>query len=446
MIEVIDAFWRSAVSFVWGLPLVIALAGSACYFAWVSRFMPLRYLGHALALLSGRFERDTDAGEISHFRALSAALSGTIGMGNIAGVAIAISIGGSGAVFWMWVAGTLGMATKFFTCTLSCLYRKPDASGVMQGGPMYFIEVGLGPRYKPLAMMFAAFGMIGCLGIFQGNQLANLLANEFELPQIVTGLAAAVVVGAVVIGGITRVGKVAATIVPLMCVLYLLGGAVVVIDHWERVPQMLVAIVVGAFDPSAGLGGAAGIAFREVLVTGVKRAVFSNEAGVGTEAMAHGAARTSEPVREGLVAMLGPVIDTHIVCTVTALVILLGTTPDADVAGVVITARAFEASMPGLGGSVLIVVFTLFAVTTMITYAYYSVKCACYLLGERWGKRFIYVYLGTLPLFATVTPKISVNIIDTVYGLMVVPTLTATVLLAPRVMEASRDYFERQFG
>ena len=435
-------FWSEAVGWVWGLPLVVTLAGAGVYFTVISQLTPLRYLLHAFAILSGRFDRRGAPGEISHFRALSAALSGTIGMGNIAGVAIAITAGGSGAVFWMWVAGALGMATKFFTCTLSCLYRKPDENGVMQGGPMYYIEVGLGPRFKPLAWLFAGCGMVGCLGVFQSNQLASLIAAEWSIEPTWTGIAAMLIVGSVVIGGVARVGQVAGYLVPAMCVGYLLGCTVVIIDHLDRVPAVLAAIVTGAFDPTAALGGAAGLTVKEILVTGVKRAVFSNEAGVGTEAMAHGAARTAEPVREGLVAMLGPLIDTHIVCTLTALVILTSGVAVHD-AGVVMTANAFEGSMPGFGAPMLVVIFSLFAVTTMITYAYYSVKCARYLLGYAIGDRFVYVYLALIPLAAMWEPSTTVNIVDTFFALMVIPNLVATVLLAPKVLAASADYFQR---
>ena len=441
-----EAFWAEAVAIVWGLPLVILLALSGAYFTVISRLIPLRHARHAFAVLAGRYDRDSSApGEISHFRALSAALSGTIGMGNIAGVASAIAAGGSGAVFWMWVAGAFGMATKFFTCTLACMYRKPDSAGVMQGGPMYFIEVGLGPRFKPLAIMFSACGMVGCLGLFQSNQVANLLAAQWSMPPLATGLGAMALVGVVVVGGSVRVGRVAGVLVPLMCLVYLAGAAVVVIDHLAEVPAILTAIVHGAFSPEAGIGGAAGLTVKEILITGVRRAVFSNEAGVGTEAMAHGAARTSEPVREGLVAMLGPFIDTHVICTVTAIVILSSSVAPAD-AGVVMTAAAFEASMPGFGGDLLSVVFALFALTTMITYAYYSVKCARYLLGEKVGGLFVYVYLVTLPLAAITSQSMTVNLIDTTYALMAIPNLIATVLLAPRVLSASQDYFSRHGG
>ncbi|MGR8918215.1 MAG: alanine/glycine:cation symporter family protein [Gammaproteobacteria bacterium] len=437
-----EAFWAAAVTFVWGLPLVVLLAGAGLGFTVVSRLAPLRHFGHAIGLVTGRHGAESGPGELSHFRALSAALSGTIGMGNIAGVAIAIATGGSGSVFWMWVAGGLGMATKFFTCTLACLYRKPDSRGVMQGGPMYFIEVGLGPRFRPLAVMFAACGMIGCLGVFQSNQAAQVLEAEWGMPPLAWGVGAMLVVGAVVLGGTRRVGRVAAILVPAMCGVYLLGGAVVVVDHLERVPAVLTAIVAGAFEADAALGGVAGLTVKEILVTGVKRAVFSNEAGVGTEAMAHGAARTAEPVREGLVAMLGPFIDTHLVCTLTALVILTSSVPAAE-AGVVMTAAAFEVSMPGFGGNLLAGIFALFALTTMITYAYYSVKCSTYLFGERVGPKFVYVYLVLVALAAVWSPSMTVNMVDTAFALMVIPTMTASVLLAPRVLEAMRDYFER---
>ena len=440
--EAFSAFWSQAVGLVWGLPLVVMLGSAGLYFTVISRLAPLRHIGHAFAILSGRYDRARDPGEISHFRALSAALSGTIGMGNIAGVAIAITVGGSGAVFWMWVAGALGMATKFFTCTLSCMYRKPDAQGVMQGGPMYYIEVGLGRRFRPLAVVFAACGMVGCLGVFQSNQLANLLAEQWSITHLATGLAAMLIVGTVVIGGAARVGRVAGLLVPAMCIGYLLGAVVVILDNAAQVPAVLTAIVAGAFDADSALGGAAGLTVKEILVTGVKRAVFSNEAGVGTEAMAHGAARTNEPVREGLVAMLGPFIDTHVVCTLTALVILTsGVAPHE--AGVVMTAQAFESSMPGFGAAVLGVIFTLFAVTTMITYAYYSIKCARYLFGHERGGHFVYFYLVLIPLAAVWSPATTVNMVDTAFALMVIPNLIATVLLAPRVVSASVEYFSK---
>lgn len=437
-----DTFWADAVGIIWGLPLVLMLGAAGVYFTIISRALPLRQAKQAFVILGGRYDKSSDPGEITHFQALSTALSATIGMGNIAGVAVAITMGGSGAVFWMWVAGALGMATKYFSCTLSCLYRRRDEDGVWQGGPMYYIELGMGPRFKPLAIMFALSGMVGCLSIFQANQLARLMANQWSIAHALTGITAMIIVGVIVIGGVGRIARVTGYAVPAMCLLYLIGSLIVVIDHADQVPHVLYAIVFGAFDPAAMIGGGAGIAFKEILVTGVKRAVFSNEAGVGTAALAHGAARTAEPVREGLVAMIGPFIDTHLVCTLTALVILTsGVAPHE--AGVVMTALAFETSMPGIGSRVLTLVFTLFALTTMISYAYYSQKCARYLFGKKHGSHFIYVYLALLPCGAIWHPTTTINIIDCAFALMVIPNLIACVYLAPKVLAATQDYFRR---
>ena len=429
---------------IWGLPLVLLVVAAASYFAYLSRLLPFLRLRHTWDLLRGRFGNPDDPGEIPHFQALSAALSGTIGMGNIAGVAIAISMGGAGAIFWMWVAGLLGMCTKFFTCTLACMYRREDEDGIAQGGPMYFIETGLGPNFKPLALMFAICGMVGCLPLFQANQLAGLLQAEWDVDRTVTGLVATVFVGAVILGGIKRVGVATSRLVPGMFILYFFSSMLVIVAHYEVIPALFADIFRAAFGSQAILGGAAGLTFKEVLVTGIKRAVFSNEAGVGTEAMAHGAAQTREPVREGLVAMLGPFIDTIIVCTLTALVILSAdVTPSGN--GVAMTADAFEQTMPYLGSVVLLVTFSLFAVSTMITYSYYTVKCARYLLGKRIGSRYVYVYLLLIPVAANWSQVTAVNIIDTAFALMVIPTLTATILLAPKVVEEMRRYF-RELG
>ena len=425
----------------WGLPLVFLIAGTALYFAFLCRLLPFLRLRHSFDLLRGKFSNPADPGEIPHFQALSSALSGTIGMGNIAGVAIAISMGGPGAIFWMWVAGLLGMCTKFFTCTLACMYRQQDEDGIAQGGPMYFIEMGLGPKFRPLAFMFAICGMVGCLPLFQANQLAGLLQAEWDVDRTITGLIATVFVGIVILGGIRRVGIATSRLVPIMFILYFISSMLVIVSHYEIIPDLFADIFRAAFGGQAILGGAVGLTFKEVLVTGVKRAVFSNEAGIGTEALAHGAAQTREPIREGLVAMIGPFIDTIIVCTLTALVIL-----SADVTasgnGVAMTADAFEQTMPYLGSVVLLFTFSLFAVSTMISYSYYSVKCARYLLGKRIGSQYVYIYLLLIPVAANWNQATAVNIIDTTFALMVIPTLTATTLLAPKVTEEMRRYFK----
>ncbi len=437
-----EQFWSIVVDLFWGLPLVVFILATGFYFSYISRLKPLTGFFHAFAILTGKYDRKNVPGELSHFQALTVALSGTIGMGNIAGVAIAISMGGAGAVFWMWVAGLFGMVIKFFTCTLSCLYRKQDEDGIEQGGPMYFIECGLGKRFKPLAILFAMAGLIGCIPMFQVNQLASLLQNEFSIAPFYTGIAALLIIGVIIIGDIKRVGKVTANIVPFMFLAYIISSLIVITINMDAIPTILRDIYYSAFGKEAVYGGATGLVFKEVLVTGIKRAIFSNEAGVGTEAMAHGAAQTKEPVREGLVAMLGPFIDTHIVCTCTALVIL-SSSVYTDVSGVVMTAMSFNQTLPGIGDMIVYLVFILFALSTMITYSYYSLKCARYLFGKRIGNKYIFVYLAIMPLCAIWTQTTIINIIDTMFALMVLPTLLATILLAGKVIDEMHRYFDK---
>ena len=320
-------------NWLWGFPLLYLLIGGGLYFTIYSRFVPFFYLRHSIQILRGTYNNANDPGEINHFQALCSALSGTVGMGNITGVAVAIVQGGPGALFWMWICALLGMATKFFTCSLAVMYRGTDQTGQVQGGPMYFITEGLGKKWKPLAMAFCFFGLFGCLPMFQSNQLTAIVSEMFFKPndwfvdssQNVTltgqglfGLLLAIFVGVVILGGIQRIGKVAATLVPFMVILY--GGCalIIIIMHASQIPEAFRLIITDAFTGQAVTGGVLG----SVISIGVRRAAFSNEAGMGTEAMAHGAAKTKEPIREGLVAMLGPMIDTLIVCTITGLVII----------------------------------------------------------------------------------------------------------------------------
>jgi AGCS family alanine or glycine:cation symporter len=441
-LEVFSKFWSSAVDIAWGLPLVILLITAGIYFTVAGRFVPFRRLGHAVDILRGKFDNPDDPGEISHFHALSSALSATIGMGNIAGVAIGVSLGGPGAVFWMWIAGLVGMSTKFFTCTLACLYRKKDERGIEQGGPMYFIEVGLGKYFKPLAVMFALCGMVGCLAMFQANQLSGLLHKDWGILRPITGIACSVIVAIVILGGIVRVGKVTSKVVPAMFAIYVAAASYVILNNVEAVPQILKLIVSSAFGGEALIGGGTAVVFKEVLINGIKRAAFSNEAGIGTAPMAHGAAKTKEPVREGLIAMLGPFLDTNIVCTMTALVIL-STGVGAAEDGVVMTVTAFERAMPGFGRYLMTAVIVLFSVSTMLSYSYYSLKCSRYLFGYRFGELYVYIYIASLFFAAIWSQEIVINILDTAFAMMAIPTLVSTLLLSPKVVRATRDYFRR---
>lgn len=440
--EFLENFWASAVDIAWGLPLVVLLISAGIFFTLAGKFLPFRGIRHAFDILRGKLDDPNDPGEINHFQALSSALSATIGMGNISGVAIAVTLGGPGAIFWMWIAGLVGMSTKYFTCSLATMYRKKDERGIDQGGPMYYIEVGLGRWAKPLAIMFAVFGMVGCLAMFQSNQLSGLLNDYWAIPRWSIGIVCALIVGTVILGGIVRVGKVTSRVVPAMCVIYIVAAMYIIVSNLPIVPDLLKSIVASAFGGKALIGGGTAVAFREVLVNGIKRAAFSNEAGIGTAPMAHGAAKTKEPVREGLIAMLGPFLDTNLVCTMTALVILATGVPAAE-DGVVTTVNAFEQGMPGFGLYVMTLVIMLFSISTMISYSYYSLKCSRYLFGYKFGNYYVYVYIISLFFAAVWSQSMVINILDTCFAMMAIPTLLSTLLLSPRVVRATRDYFKR---
>jgi AGCS family alanine or glycine:cation symporter len=431
---------------VWGLPLLFLLLGGGAFLAVLARGQPFLRVGHAIALLRGKHEIDVRAaGQISHFQALSTALSSTIGLGNIGGVAIAISQGGPGAVFWMWIAAFLGMATKFFTCTLAVMYRDGD-----RGGPMYYIEKGLGPKWRWMAVAFSVFGMMGCLAMFQTNQLAEILAagyapegGEMRL-RIGVGVVSAAVVAVVIFGGLKRIANVASTLVPVMCAIYLVAVLGIIGLNIAELPATFVLIVHAAFNPEAALGAGSGLTFLLVLRTGIKRAAFSNEAGVGTAPMAHGAARTHEPVREGLVAMLGPFIDTIIVCSLTAFAILLAGDWNVEgVSGVSMTMTAFESSFGAPGKLLLTIVVLMFSFSTMFGYSYYGRTCFEYLFGNERSWIYNVIFVVTLFIGAVLSASFVVDLLDTSFGLMAFPNMLATIILAPRVVTAAKDYFRR---
>lgn len=438
------------VGIVWGPPLVLLLVGGGIFFCLHSGFLPYRYLGRSFQLLARRADRD-EPGQLSHFQALSTALSGTLGMGNVAGVALAISMGGPGAVFWMWMSALLGIATKFYTCTLAVMYRGRDSEGQWQGGPMYVIREGLGRRWLPLAVFFAVAGMLGTMPMFQVNQLVAILRTTFGESagwasadnhfafDLTVGLVLAGLVLAVAWGKLARLGHVTSVLVPAMVGGYLLLTLMTLVLHIQEVPAALALIFTDAFSGQAVAGGALGT----VIVVGVRRAAFSNEAGIGTEAMAHGAAKTREPVREGLVAMLGPVIDTLLVCTCTALVILVsGDWADGDLDGIALTASAFERLFPAGGPWILAVLAALLSMSTVFTFWYYGSKCLGFLVGARYQHHYIWFYLLLVVAGAVTSLNVVISLIDTMYALMAIPTMTSALLLAPKVKAAARAYFD----
>jgi AGCS family alanine or glycine:cation symporter len=435
----------------WGPWLLILLLGGGIYFIFLSRFLPFRYLSHSLALLSGKYDKE-GPGEISHLQALSSALAGTIGMGNIAGVAVAITVGGPGAVFWMWVTAILGITTKFFTCTLSVMYRGEDSEGNIQGGPMYVITEGLGKKYSWLAVFFCVAGVIGCLPMFQTNQLVQTMRELIFLEQgwirqdqttefnFITGVVLAAIVAMVILGGLSRISKVVSRLVPIMSLLYVGIAFYILLMNWSEVPHYLMLIVTDAFTGMAAAGGAIGT----VIATGIRRGAFSNEAGIGTEAMAHGAARTGEPVREGLVAMLGPIIDTLVICTATALLILMtGAWQGNDASGVTITSIAFETALPGYGSFLLIVCIFFFSISTIFSYSYYGSKCLGFLIGAERKHYYNYLVILMTIVASMLSLDAMVGLIDGAFALMAIPTMTSTIILAPKVMSAAKAYFAK---
>ncbi len=445
--DLISAFAR----FAWGPVVLVLLVGGGCFFFAYSRLIPFRYFGHAVKILSGRYDSASDPGQVSHFQALSSALASTIGMANIAGVAVAIQTGGPGTVFWMWICALAGIATKFFTCTLAVQFRGPDSRGEIQGGPMYVIVHGLGARWRPLAVFFSVCALCGTLPMFQVNQLVQIARETVATPlgwvsdpsqawrfNLALGAAIAAVAGAILAGGIQRIGKVASRMVPGMVVLYMGCGAVILSLNAGKIPASISAILSDAFTGEAVAGGAV----WAVLVTGIRRAAFSNEAGIGSEALAHGAAKTDQPAREGLVAMLGPIIDTLIICTSTALIVLCtGTWTDASLQGVSVTAASFEQVLPGAGTYVLFICILFFSFTTTLSCGYYGEKSLGFLIGAERQRVYKYIYVGAILIAAVASHTAVLDFIDGMYGFMAIPTMTSSLLLAPRVMREARRYF-----
>ncbi len=448
--DTIDSFMAELANILWGTPLVILLLGGGFYFSIISRLAPFTYLLHAIDILFGKYDSDDDPGQITHFQALSSALSSTVGMGNIAGVAVAIHTGGPGSIFWMWCTAILGMSTKFFTCTLALMYRGKDDNGEIQGGVMYYIEEGLGKKYKPLALMFGLSGLIGCTIFFQANQLSQIIREYFYdavgifqeenfLGDLVTGFIVAIIVAAVIFGGIKRIANVASRMVPIMVGIYLVAAIFIIGKNIYNVPSIFSLIIKDAFSGNAIAGGAIGT----MISIGVRRGLFSNEAGSGTETMAHGAAKTKEPVREGLVAMLGPFIDTIIVCSITAIVILLSGVYTQELNGVSMTVSAFENELGILGKILIMIAVITFSLSTMFGYSYYGRKCTSYLFGTKWKPVYNWFYVIMIILASTISIDIAINFMDSAFALMVIPTMISTILLAPKVLKESKRYFNQ---
>lgn len=447
---------------IWTPVLFLLILGGLFFFIY-SRFIQYKYLGHAIAILRGKFDDPNNPGQISAYEALSTALASTVGMGNIAGVAAAISIGGPGALFWMWVTAFVGMSTNFFTSTLSVMYRGKDSDGQIQGGPMYVIREALGKKWHPLAVLFCICCMMGCLPSFQANQLTqaiidigipsesirqatfNFLGFEISTPKLIVGTILMIISAVVIIGGIQRIGSWAGKMVPLMIVLYLFSVLAILVVHIDQVPHYFMMIISDAFAANhfhgqPALGGILG----GLIVTGVRRASFSNEAGIGTAPMALGASKSKEPIREGLVSMLSPAIDTLLVCSLTALAILVtGVWQTSEADGVTLTATAFESSLGVFGKILLLICAFFFAITSLFSYSYYGNKAISFLAGTKAGRYYDYFYLSTIVLGAILSMQDVMFMIDIAYALMAVPTMLSGFALAPKVLTEAKSYFSR---
>jgi AGCS family alanine or glycine:cation symporter len=452
--ERLNSFIDSVNAFAWGPPMLGMLGVTGLLLTLGLVFMPWRKVGYGFRLLFDKSEAAGE-GEVKPFNALMTALSATVGTGNIAGVATAIALGGPGAIFYMWLIALFGMATKYAEAVCAVTYREVDANGMHVGGPMYYLRNGVG-EFAPelgkwLGLGFAVFGAVAAFGIgnaVQVNSMATALAGSFGVPTWITGLIVAALVGVVIIGGIQRIGEVAGKLVPAMIVLYIAAALIVIIINITAVPAAIALIFTYAFTPAAAAGGFAGAAVAAAIRFGVARGVFSNESGLGSAAIAHAAAQTNSPVRQGVIAMLGTFIDTLVVCTMTALVILTSgawTLTGADgggLTGVVLTSASFQSSIPG-GQYIVTVALAVFAFTTILGWSYYGERCWQYLFSE--NSLLIYRGLWVLAalIFANVKVSFVWNLSDTLNGLMAVPNLIGLLLLAPMVFKVTREYFDK---
>jgi len=443
-------------------PILFLLILGGVFFLLYSRFIQYKYFKHTLDILKGKYKNPDDPGDISPYEALSTALASTVGMGNIAGVAAAISLGGPGALFWMWVTAFVGMSTNFFTSTLAQMYRGKDSAGVLQGGPMYVIREALGRPWYPLAILFCLCAMIGCLPIFQANQLTqviidigitsptikeasfNIAGVSINTAKFTIGFVLMIISGIVILGGIQRIGMWAGKMVPIMIVLYFGAVLGILIVEIDKVPTYFMMIIEDAFAAShfrgePALGGVVG----GLIVAGVRRASFSNEAGIGTAPMALGASKSVAPIREGLVSMLSPAIDTLLVCTLTALAILVTDVwQTSGASGVTLTSTAFESTLGFPGKIVLLICAFFFAITSLFSYSYYGNKAISFIAGVKAGRWYDYFYLTTIVVGAVASMTDVMNVIDIAYAIMAIPTMVSGLILAPKVMAEARRYFE----
>ncbi len=444
--DMIEQLLNSINSVVWGPLILVLILGTGFYLMIGLKFLPIRKIGPGFRLMwRGRKKGDADSGDISPFQALMTSLAGTIGTGNIAGVATAIFLGGPGALFWMWCTALVGMATKYSEVLLAVHFRERDKIGFFVGGPMYAIKNGLSKKWQWLAVLFALFGGLAGFGIgstVQANSMADALHVAFGLPTWATGLIVMVLIGLVVIGGIRRIGRVAAMLVPFMSIAYIVAALIVVAINIKAVPAAFSLIFTYAFNPIAATGGFAGAAVMAAIRFGVARGIFSNEAGLGTAGIAQAAGTTRNPVRSGLIGMLGTFIDTLIICTLTGLAIITSGLWSSGANGAALSSAAFEAAMPGVGNYVIAISLAIFAFTTILGWSYYSERCWEFLLGIRAIMPFRVIYTLSIPIGAVVNLNLVWLLADVLNALMAFPNLLSLILLSPVVFALTREHFK----
>lgn len=440
--------------YIGGYLILALLVPTGIYLSIRTGFLQISKFRHAINIVKGKYDDPTDVGDVSHFKALTTALSSTVGTGNIVGVALAIYWGGPGAVFWIWVTGFFGMMLKMTECTLALKFRKVNEDGSVSGGPMYYIENALkskiGRAAKVLAVIFAIATVLCALGtgnMAQANGISDVLLTNYNVPNWITGVIVSLLVLLIIVGGIKRIADVTSKLVPIMAIFYFLSALIVIIVFAHEIPDAFVLIIKSAFGGTAVAGGFVGSTFFATMIWGVKRGLFSNEAGQGSAAIAHAAAKTDYPIREGLVSSLEPMIDTLIICTLTALVIILTGSWQSGIKGVGMTIVAFEAGfsqigLPSISQHIVAGGLLMFAFSTIVGWAYYGTRGVQYLLGEKYIKPFYYIY-GLFVFFGSVWGIDLVwNFVDMAITFMTIPNLIALVLLFPVFKNEVKEYMK----
>jgi AGCS family alanine or glycine:cation symporter len=434
---------------VWGPLIIVLIIGTGTYLSINTKFFSITKIGYVLknTLLKMFAKDDKGEGEVTAFQAVATALAATVGTGNIAGVATAIALGGPGAVFWMWLAAIMGMTTKFAEVVLAVNYREKTPDGRFVGGPMYYITNGLGKNWKWLAVIFAVFGTFASFGIgcmVQSNSVALSAQSTFGVPVLATGIILAVLTAAVIVGGIKRIGAFTEKLVPFMAALYILGGLWLLIANVSKVPAAFALIFTNAFTGTAAVGGFTGTVMMQAIRYGVARGIFTNEAGLGSAPIAHAAATTDHPVRQGLWGVFEVFTDTIVICSITALAILVTGVWQSGESGAVLSAMAFDTGLPGIGRYIVSVGLILFAYSTILGWEYYGERCLEYLFGTKPIMAYRIIWVVAVIVGAVGGLTFMWDLADTLNGLMAFPNLVGLLMLSPVVFKLTKEYFSSQ--